>query len=285
MGETLLSGPAPRRAAAPTTCSSARRAPERAPRARRAVRRARARPTPRRPRAADTLVARASSRRTWPALLDEIADRRAPGQQLVVASPPASRPRSSSRGCPRASPVVRVMPNTPALVDEGMAAISPGSPLRPTTTSPRPRRCSLVPARCSGCPRSSMDAVTAISGTGPAYIFYVVEAMIEAGVVLGLPRATATELVVQTARTARPRCSSETGEHPTVLREQVTLARRHDRRRAPPARRPQGARRLPHGHRGRRRAVQGAGVRAGLRALWGDGRDTPRPAPAPGHPR
>jgi pyrroline-5-carboxylate reductase len=65
------------------------------------------------------------------------------------------------------------------------------------------------------------DAVTAISGSGPAYIFYVVEAMIEAGVVLGLPRATATELVVQTLYGAATMIK-ETRQHPTVLREQVT---------------------------------------------------------------
>jgi pyrroline-5-carboxylate reductase len=66
-----------------------------------------------------------------------------------------------------------------------------------------------------------MDAVTAISGTGPAYIFFVVEAMIEAGVHLGLPRATATDLVVQTV-VGSAKMLRETGAHPVVLREQVT---------------------------------------------------------------
>ena len=65
------------------------------------------------------------------------------------------------------------------------------------------------------------DAVTAISGSGPSYIFYVVEAMIEAGVLLGLPRDTSTELVVQTLYGAATMIR-ETGEHPTVLREQVS---------------------------------------------------------------
>ena len=70
-------------------------------------------------------------------------------------------------------------------------------------------------------PEKLQDAVTAISGSGPAYIFYVVEAMIEAGVVLGMPRATATQLVVQTLYGAATMIK-ETGQHPTVLREQVT---------------------------------------------------------------
>src|SRR5690606_26705704 len=70
-------------------------------------------------------------------------------------------------------------------------------------------------------PEHQMDAVTAISGSGPAYLFYVVESMIEAGVHLGLPRATATDLVVQTV-VGSGRMLEETGTHPTVLREQVT---------------------------------------------------------------
>jgi pyrroline-5-carboxylate reductase len=63
--------------------------------------------------------------------------------------------------------------------------------------------------------------VTAISGSGPAYVFFVVESMIEAGVHLGLPRATATELVVQTL-VGSAKLLRDTGEHPTVLRERVT---------------------------------------------------------------
>ena len=70
-------------------------------------------------------------------------------------------------------------------------------------------------------PERQMDAVTAISGSGPAYIFFVVESMIEAGVHLGLPRATATELVVQTV-VGSAHMLRETGTHPAVLREQVT---------------------------------------------------------------
>jgi pyrroline-5-carboxylate reductase len=70
-------------------------------------------------------------------------------------------------------------------------------------------------------PEKHQDAVTAISGSGPAYVFYVTEAMIEAGVFLGLPRSTATELVVQTLYGAATMLR-ETGEHPGVLRENVT---------------------------------------------------------------
>src|SRR4029079_9339573 len=70
-------------------------------------------------------------------------------------------------------------------------------------------------------PERQQDAVTAISGSGPAYLFFVVESMIEAGVHLGLPRGTATDLVVQTV-VGSAKLLRETGEHPTVLRERVT---------------------------------------------------------------
>ena len=70
-------------------------------------------------------------------------------------------------------------------------------------------------------PERLQDAVTAISGSGPAYIFFTVEAMIEAGVGLGLPRRLATELTLQTVFGAATMLR-ETGEHPVVLRENVT---------------------------------------------------------------
>ena len=121
---------------------------------------------------------------------------------------------------PVGTAVVRVMPNTPALVDEGMAAVSPGQHCDEAHLSEAEgllRSCGKV-LRVA---EKHLDAVTAISGSGPAYIFYVVEAMIEAGVLLGMPRTTSTELVVQTLYGAATMLK-ETGQHPTVLREQVS---------------------------------------------------------------
>jgi pyrroline-5-carboxylate reductase len=116
--------------------------------------------------------------------------------------------------------VVRVMPNTPALVDEGMAAISPGSHCDDHHLAEAEELMGST-GRVLRVPERQMDAVTAISGSGPAYIFFVVESMIEAGVHLGLPRATATDLVVQTL-VGSAKMLRETGTHPVVLREQVT---------------------------------------------------------------
>jgi pyrroline-5-carboxylate reductase len=121
---------------------------------------------------------------------------------------------------PVGTAVVRVMPNTPALVDEGMAAVSPGQhcdEVHLMEAEELLRSCGKV-LRVA---EKHLDAVTAISGSGPAYIFYVVEAMIEAGVLLGMPRKTSTELVVQTLYGAATMLK-ETGLHPTVLREQVS---------------------------------------------------------------
>jgi pyrroline-5-carboxylate reductase len=121
---------------------------------------------------------------------------------------------------PAGTAVVRVMPNTPAQVDEGMAAISPGSHSTPADLAHVTEILSAT-GRVLTVPERYQDAVTAISGSGPAYLFFVVEAMIEAGVHLGLPRDTATELVVQTML-GSAKLLRETGEHPTVLRERVT---------------------------------------------------------------
>ena len=121
---------------------------------------------------------------------------------------------------PAGRPVVRVMPNTPALVDQGMAAISAGAHCDREHLLEAEELLAAT-GKVLEVPEKLQDAVTAISGSGPAYIFYVVEAMIEAGVVLGMPRSTATELVVQTLYGAAT-MMKETGQHPTVLREQVT---------------------------------------------------------------
>jgi len=117
-------------------------------------------------------------------------------------------------------PVVRVMPNTPALVDQGMSAISPGEHCDEEHLAEAEALLGTV-GKVVRVEEKHLDAVTAVSGSGPAYLFDVAEAMIEAGVFLGMPRATATELVVQTFYGAATMLR-ETGEHPSVLRENVT---------------------------------------------------------------
>lgn len=153
------------------------------------------------------------------AVLAEIAPVLTPGH-LVVSLAAGITTSFIESVVPDGVGVVRVMPNTPALVDEGMAAIAAGAH---ATEEQLTEAESLLGAvgRVLRVPEHQMDAVTAISGSGPAYVFYVVESMIEAGVHLGLPRTTATELVIQTLY-GSAHLLRETGTHPTVLREQVT---------------------------------------------------------------
>jgi pyrroline-5-carboxylate reductase len=139
---------------------------------------------------------------------------------LIVSLAAGVDTASIEERLPEGTPVVRVMPNTPAQVDEGMAAISPGAHSDEEHLA-RVSELMSATGRVVTVPERYQDAVTAISGSGPAYLFFVVEAMIEAGVHLGLPRDTATELVVQTML-GSAKLLRETGEHPTVLRERVT---------------------------------------------------------------
>ena len=117
-------------------------------------------------------------------------------------------------------PVVRVMTNTPVLVDEAMSAISAGS-------YAQERHLALTEAllepvgKVVRVPESQQDAVTALSGSGPAYFYYLVEAMIDAGILLGIPRTVAADLLVQTALGAAVMLR-DAGEHPVKLREAVT---------------------------------------------------------------
>lgn len=152
-------------------------------------------------------------------LLTEIQPVLRPGA-LVISLCAGVATDQLETGLADGTPVVRVMPNTPAQVDEGMATLSPG---RHASADHLARATEILSAtgRVLTVPERYQDAVTAISGSGPAYLFFVVEAMIEAGVHLGLPRDTATELVVQTMH-GSAKLLRETGEHPTVLRERVT---------------------------------------------------------------
>ena len=152
-------------------------------------------------------------------VLAEIAPHLKPGQLLISLAAGITTSFIESH-IPDGIAVVRVMPNTPALVDEGMAAISPGTHCDEEHLAHAEELLSAT-GRVLRVPEKQQDAVTAISGSGPAYIFFVVEAMIEAGVHLGLPRTTATDLVVQTLYGSATMLR-ETGEHPTVLRERVT---------------------------------------------------------------
>ena len=115
---------------------------------------------------------------------------------------------------------VRAMPNTPALVAEGMSAVAAGSRCTPEQVGLAAELLECV-GRVVTVPEDLMNAVTAVSGSGPAYLFFLVEAMVASGVSLGLAPEVARELAVQTVVGASAMLRI-TGEEPAVLRQRVT---------------------------------------------------------------
>ena len=117
-------------------------------------------------------------------------------------------------------PVVRAMPNAPAVVHEGMAGLCAGAHASDEHVDLADEVLSHVGA-VARVPETYMDAVTAVSGSGPAYFALLAEAMIEAGILLGLGRETSTQLVVQTMLGTAKLLRDEK-MHPVELREAVT---------------------------------------------------------------
>jgi len=152
-------------------------------------------------------------------VLAELAPALRPG--TLVVSLCAGLPTALfERSLPDGTPVVRVMPNTPMLVGEAMSAISAGTHATADQLAVVEKLLGSV-GRVVRVPESQQDAVTALSGSGPAYFFYLVEAMIDAGILLGLPREVAADLIVQSAFGAA-RMMRESADHPVLLREAVT---------------------------------------------------------------
>eukprot|EP00903_Cladosiphon_okamuranus_P019207 g17661.t1 len=115
--------------------------------------------------------------------------------------------------------VVRVMPNTPCLVSEGAAGFSMGSHAKDEDRDMVQRLMGAVGLACE-VKEPLLDGVTGVSGSGPAYIFVLIEALADGGVRMGLPRAMAIKLAAQTVKGAAAMVL-ETGEHPGVLKDQV----------------------------------------------------------------
>ena len=121
---------------------------------------------------------------------------------------------------PAGSVVLRAMPNTPSLIGAGMAGLSGGVATTSTDLDWAEGILSAV-GRVVRLPERDLDAVTGISGSGPAYVFLVAEAMVEAGVTAGLTRQVAKQLVVGTFLGAS-KMLDETGQEPADLRAVVT---------------------------------------------------------------
>ena len=118
------------------------------------------------------------------------------------------------------TPVVRVMPNTPAMVGEGMAAVCPGEYANEEHLE-RTQQIFQAVGKVIVVKETLMDAVTALSGSGPAFVFLIIEALIDAGVQMGLRHEDAAVMAAQTVHGAS-KMVLRTGEHPAALKNRVT---------------------------------------------------------------
>jgi pyrroline-5-carboxylate reductase len=153
------------------------------------------------------------------ALLDEVGPVIATDQ--TVLSVAAATPTSTiERHLASGVPVVRAMPNTPSTVHEGIAGLCAGAHADDAHVTLAEEALAHL-GSVVRVPERSMDAVTAVSGSGPAYFALLAEAMIEAGLLLGLSREISTQLVIQTMLGTAKQLRDE-GLHPVELREMVT---------------------------------------------------------------
>ena len=152
-------------------------------------------------------------------MLDEVAVL-VTASQLVISVAAGITTTFIEQRFPVEVPVVRVTTNTPLLVNEGMSVISAGSFASESHLRIAEEMLSPV-GKVLRLPEYQQDAATALAGSGPAYVYYLIEAMADAGVLVGMPRQTALELVTQAVYGAATMVR-DSGEHPVILREAVT---------------------------------------------------------------
>ncbi len=153
------------------------------------------------------------------ALLEEIAATVHEGQLIITVMAGVTTERINAL-LGKSNPIVRAMPNTPALVDAGATPLAKGVHATDADLSIAEtifKALGIVEV----IPESLMDAVTGLSGSGPVYIYMVIEALIDGGVKMGIPRATARRLAAQTVFGAA-KLVIETGKHPAILKDEVT---------------------------------------------------------------
>ncbi|MGZ6930777.1 MAG: pyrroline-5-carboxylate reductase [Acidimicrobiia bacterium] len=142
------------------------------------------------------------------------------GEHTLVVSIAAGVPIAALEAAAPGRPVVRAMPNTPALVREGVAAIAGGTHATEADLDAARRLLGAVGSVVT-VPEHQLDAVTGLSGSGPAYVFLVAEALVDAGVLNGLPRDVAVQLVYGTIRGAGVMLT-DSGDTAEQLRAAVT---------------------------------------------------------------
>jgi pyrroline-5-carboxylate reductase len=154
-----------------------------------------------------------------PDLVTEIKPALTPGKTLVSFAA-SVKTRSIEEAAGMEIAVVRAMPNTPSALGAGVAALCRGRFVKAEQMELAQRLFETV-GRTVLVDEKHMDAVTGLSGSGPAYLYIIIEALAEAGVKVGLPRDIATQLAAQTAFGAS-KMVLETGYHPALLKDAVT---------------------------------------------------------------
>ena len=152
-------------------------------------------------------------------LLEQIHDAVTP-EHLVISFAAGIRTSFVEKHLPDGIPVVRVMSNVAVLVDEAMSVVAAGAHAEDKHVAVAEELLGYV-GKVLTLNEQHLDAITATSGSGPAYFFLLAEAMIEACILLGLSRDVATELIIQTML-GSAKMLRDTGKHPVELREMVT---------------------------------------------------------------
>jgi pyrroline-5-carboxylate reductase len=141
-------------------------------------------------------------------------------EDLVISFAAGIRTSFVEKRLPDGVPVVRVMSNVPVMVDEAMSVVAAGRLAGEDHLAAAEELLGYV-GKVLRLKETHLDAVTATSGSGPAYFFLLAEAMIEACILLGLSRDVATDLIIQTML-GSAKMLRDTGRHPVELREMVT---------------------------------------------------------------
>lgn len=156
---------------------------------------------------------------TMPQLLQQIAPSLAPNA-LVISVVASTTLRFMQEKLGEDVSVIRAMPNTPAMVGAGMTALAAGSATSPQQLETARLLFDSV-GRVAVVDEKHMDAITALSASGPAFVFVILESLAEAGVKVGLPRDLATTLAAQTLY-GSAQLALKTGHHPALLKDAVT---------------------------------------------------------------
>jgi len=141
------------------------------------------------------------------------------GEQLLVSVAAGVTVATLEKSLPKKSAVIRVMPNTPCLVGEGACCYARGSEATDRQADEVGRLLEAV-GYAAETPESLLDAVTGLSGSGPAFVYTIIEALADGGVRAGLPRQLAADLAARTVAGAAAMVTT-TGEHPAALRDAV----------------------------------------------------------------